>query len=381
MADVRAGQLISTILRHDRRTTSYKLALMRSLNDLALGYSHLAVYDAAVAVPLRRLAVLWVGYYWPFVDPEHPIAQGHHPAGRQDITFRPALSRLRQLWGDLVGTVRPSDGFYLSAELLTPHRRQAYPAPLQAAFDAAVRAIVHALHMPIRYAGPTGEHGVFAPPRRWRELQRARPQLVCLPGTLPGDSCLVVEAPLWQGLVELSLWIEALYIHEWCLFTESVAGVDRGLVYRLLTDRPDNRRPLTWERNQVELLMLEGHRFTCPWSGVLLTPSSYDLDHLLPISVYPLNESWNLVPAERHFNQHIKRNRLPSPKRRQQAYPHLVAAYNHYLASPALEPTLRADAVARFNGAVDTADFAAALAQAALILLGTMAQARSLPTF
>jgi len=48
----------------------------------------------------------------------------------------------------------------------------------------------------------------------------------------------------------LSLWIEALCIHEWCLFTERVQQenqqkVHRGSIYQLLTDRPDNRRPLT----------------------------------------------------------------------------------------------------------------------------------------
>ena len=38
----------------------------------------------------------------------------------------------------------------------------------------------------------------------------------------------------------------------------------RGDVYTLLTDRPDNRRPLDWERNQIDLLMMEGRVFECP---------------------------------------------------------------------------------------------------------------------
>ncbi len=71
----------------------------------------------------------------------------------------------------------------------------------------------------------------------------------------------MIEPALWRTFREASLWVEALCIHEWCLFTENVqqlseVTVDRGDIYQLLTDRPDNRRPLTWERNQVELLMM-----------------------------------------------------------------------------------------------------------------------------
>jgi hypothetical protein len=32
----------------------------------------------------------------------------------------------------------------------------------------------------------------------------------------------------------------------------------------LLTNRPDNRRPLDWERNQIDLLMMEGRVFDHP---------------------------------------------------------------------------------------------------------------------
>jgi transposase len=114
----------------------------------------------------------------------------------------------------------------------------------------------------------------------------------------------LVEASLWAAFQELSLWIEALCIHEWSLFTESLtsSATDRGETYRLLTSRPDNRRPLTWERNQIELLMLEGKSFTCPWTGKHLTPRKYAVDHIVPVAVYPTNELWNLVPSDHYFN-------------------------------------------------------------------------------
>ena len=51
-----SGRLISNILRHDSRTASYKLASIRSLGDVALGFPHIDEGAAHIAVPLRLLA-------------------------------------------------------------------------------------------------------------------------------------------------------------------------------------------------------------------------------------------------------------------------------------------------------------------------------------
>jgi len=53
-------QLIATILKHDTKTTSYKLALVRALGDLVLSVPDAAPRTQAVALPLRWLAELWV---------------------------------------------------------------------------------------------------------------------------------------------------------------------------------------------------------------------------------------------------------------------------------------------------------------------------------
>lgn len=146
------------------------------------------------------------------------------------------------------------------------------------------------------------------------------------------------------------MWIEALCIHEWSLFTESLSlsAADRGETYRLLTSRPDNRRPLTWERNQIELLMLEGEVFVCPWTGKQLTPRKYAVDHIIPIAVYPTNELWNLVPSDHYFNSHTKRARMPTPSRMAEAEAKLAHTYGIYLLSSTLKDALRSDLKTRF---------------------------------
>ena len=126
--------------------------------------------------------------------------------------------------------------------------------------------------------------------------------------------------------------------------------MDRGVIYSFLTDRPDNRRPLTWERNQVEILMMEGNIFNCPWTGKALKQTNYDLDHILPVSIYPINEMWNSVPSDRTFNQHTKRDRLPDFDSSRYATPHLTRTYQLYNSTNSLSHVLQQDALARFDG-------------------------------
>lgn len=377
-----AGTLIATILRHDKKVASYKIALIRSINDVVLGFPHIGRQASAIAIPLRTLARFWVAYYWPFADAAHPILQAQKSIGKEDVSFRPVLTRLRREWEQGLGiSSQPADGYFLVGEYLSGTRWRNYPETLRNAFSEAVVGIVDALQQPIRYAGP-GQYSVFAQPACWQKIQTQSYSVVCLPETRPTDVCIVVEIELWNSFCELSLWVEALCIHEWCLFTENLAGVERGVIYGLLTDRPENRRPLTWERNQVEILMMEEAEFACPWTGKKLTPASYDLDHLLPVSVYPINELWNIVPANRQFNQHVKRDRMPGAERLSSASPRLQMTYENYLRSPQLSVVLTQDMQARFGSqGISESTMPAALTRSIVDYLQVVTASRNLRVF
>ncbi len=52
MVDIASDKVISTILKHDTKVTSYKIALLRAINDVVLTYPDLITYQSDVAVPL-----------------------------------------------------------------------------------------------------------------------------------------------------------------------------------------------------------------------------------------------------------------------------------------------------------------------------------------
>jgi len=56
-------KVISTILKHNSKITSYKIALLRAINDVVLTYLDLRTYRPPIALPLKPLAKFWVAYY------------------------------------------------------------------------------------------------------------------------------------------------------------------------------------------------------------------------------------------------------------------------------------------------------------------------------
>jgi hypothetical protein len=252
----RPDRVISSILRHDRKQNRYKIALLRALNDAVLSYPDMLAHDRDSAVPLRVLARYWIAYFWPFADPAAPIYQGQRRSLAngglaQDLELRPALEALRREWEAVIGQpAKASDGFVVIADMMVDRKRAGHPPSFLTAYRRVLAGIEQAVKQPIRYAGE-GSWGTFDQPAQFLALG---PNVVGVPGTQPSDVCVVVLGELWRTFADFSLWIEALSLHEWCLYTEGIVQpsswtVDRGHVYRLLTDRPDNRRPLTWERN------------------------------------------------------------------------------------------------------------------------------------
>ncbi len=193
MTLIASDKVISTILKHDSKVTSYKIALLRAINDVVLTYPDLRTYEAPVAVPLKLLAKFWIAYYWPFVDPDGPIQQGSQAKRdgqtRNDMAFRPALEELRGHWEQVVGGLKnPADGFFLINELRSTRKGQNYPENLLKASSQAITTISRTLEMPIHYAGP-GHWSVFERPRAYSVIAQ---QTIAVPGTKPSDHCLVI---------------------------------------------------------------------------------------------------------------------------------------------------------------------------------------------
>lgn len=129
--------------------------------------------------------------------------------------------------------------------------------------------------------------------------------------------------------------------------------------------------------------MLEGVELVCPWTARRITAGvPYDLDHLLPVSIYPINELWNLLPSDPDYNRFTKRDRIPSTERLQQALPHLERDYTGYGRSETLAKALSEDVALRFSTlAGNRQESPRAIAGVVVDLIEQVAQTRNLARF
>ena len=95
--------------------------------------------------------------------------------------------------------------------------------------------------------------------------------------------------------------------------------------------------------------------------------------------MYSVNELWNLVPADRSFNQRHNRDRLPSVQAMNRALNLLAATYGHYQGSRSLERVLAQDVATRFT--LLSPGGPASIAQVVAHYLLAVAEARDLPRF
>ena len=117
----------------------------------------------------------------------------------------------------------------------------------------------------------------------------------------------------------------------------------------------------------------------------LPTQVSHRYTNHLKLHGYPVNELWNSLPADRIFNQNVKRDRIPSLPKLQKAQPHIAAAYSNYERQKELRKAVREDATLRFSNLENNDNgndaFATTLAAHTVRFIEQVAQSRSVARF
>ena len=288
---MRAADQIEGILNRDRKVATYKLALFRALAELALQEPHAAAWrsDGRVGVPVMRIAEKWFGYYWPIFAAGKFVPQsqseGRSEGGSRPLKFRNAMVGLMKDWSD-----RGAHGGLTAWQLDLGAGR--LPAQAQVQRRKVLTLISQAIREgPVQYSGGALDSGTVF------EFDRSTGQVV-------------MAADLWRELSLLGHWVVDAVVLRWAELTERFgrrqAGIDAGYVLPLLLARPEPLRSTALARD----VYLAAGVGSCVWTGRPLD-GRFDVDHVIPFSLWGNNDLWNLLPAHRKVNAD-KSDRLPA---------------------------------------------------------------------
>ena len=290
---------IESIISRDKKTATYKLALLRALADIAqTEYRQVKVVSKGrVGVPLGLLAERWVTYYWPLIaSPQFiPQKRGEARGSKTRAVFRPFLEEVvREYSGNL-------------SQFVHDFKSDSVPDALKVQADELIRtiAIKGIVKGPVKYSG---EDDFFKYNNSSSQLAGERLSSAKLATESLG--VITMPADVWREFCAIGYWIREAIVLRWaelCVEMDSNKGnVRKSTVLETLLEEPTHERDQSLRR-----IFAESGDLVCVWSGKSLSVDKFALDHLIPFAHWHNNELWNLLPASPQVNS-SKSDQLPT---------------------------------------------------------------------
>ncbi len=275
---------IESILNRDKKVATYELALFRALCDIALTeFNSVTWYqDDRVGIDVKNVADKWMLYYWPLVENPVFIPQlnGEKESDSKSILFRSSLKELVSSYKTQGGLNR----FYMDLAEKRDFAKQnrIYSEVLKKVITAIVKG-------PVIYSGGSLDE---------RTLFEYNSK----------DKKIVFSADIWRELSLMGYWINDALILRWGELTSDISGgeIQASRVIDLLLRLPITERDTQASRG----VFSESASLECVWTGVSLK-DKFDIDHVIPFSLWHNNDLWNLLPSHPKVNNH-KRDKLPA---------------------------------------------------------------------
>lgn len=292
-----AFPLIRNIVVNDSKSSTYKVALLRTLLRIAEGHpgAVLEQTEDAVALPMGLVALYWLKLYKPLID----------TLGIRQSSSSKGLGFVKpEGWQTL--TNHTANDFYIGACYFDSTEAQNVYHTLK---DIASTI----KNMPAKYITlPGTKIEVFHV--ELERTQKPKGALVLDYEFLKSLGTFYVPRSIWDALARFSIWIEPALVNEWSNLMASYA-----LNQQRALSRVDYLNALAWEnperttsrvRKRVEQLLSEDH-VQCCWSGSDIRQRNYAVDHAFPFARWPNNDLWNLLPTKTAINA-AKSDKLPT---------------------------------------------------------------------
>ena len=274
---------IETIINNDRKTASYKLALLRSLCAIAQKEPHLAQWtqDGNIDIPLDRIADLWIEYYLPLIGYKEFVPQnrGENLNSKRPVAFRKYLCQLAEIY--------PSTPAGL-AQFVADRDRDKFPEKTDDLYTETIKKITTTIIKgPVHYTSGN----IF----QYNKSKKS----------------ITIKGELWRELVILGHWIENSLIIKWAelinTFSRSTKPFPVTKSIELLLMQPQFDRWVTPAKNAFKELKT----VQCVWSNKTIHQGILDIDHAIPFFIRHDNSLWNLLPSDGKINR-LKSDKLPT---------------------------------------------------------------------
>lgn len=296
---VRPIDQIESIINRDSKSSTYKLALLRALCEIAqTSYQQVRWHsDDRVSVPLGLVAEKWLYYYWPIFEASFFLPELRTGARATALKFRSCLEQLIDLYKPAGGL----DAFHATYQSgkLSGQQTQILTKALKEIADAIVIG-------PVQFSGGAMGNGG----KVFEHLRGARIQRVTGPlDVLSAFGRVCFPSNLWREMNLVGHWIGQAIILRWAELSFDFAkkAIPVSDILARLIVCPETERSV----HDIKGLYQKIPHLKCVWSNKDLRNNRFDVDHVIPFSLWHNNDLWNLLPTSPKVNNH-KRDKVVS---------------------------------------------------------------------
>ncbi len=296
---------ISKIIERDSKVTTYKFALLRGLIDIIQENSPYISFSGGRAhFPTGLLIEKWILYYYPIIESPNAIPQIN---GNANIAF--------------INQLRKTILFYKERGGFSTFYNDLKTKGIPKEFHPDFLELTHRLHntitrMPMKHIGYSvynTHYSIFnfqSPESRLRSTS-----LLDLQFLINNLGTFSVPLDYYDAFKVLGSFLggQDSILFKWAEFSVRASGKNLSTerVMNEVLRSPITERDITESRKIYNSILKKESRVYCVWTGKAI--AKYDVDHMIPFSVWKNNDLWNLLPSQKTINN-MKRDKIPSPE-------------------------------------------------------------------
>jgi hypothetical protein len=306
---VKSLKLINQLLTQDKKTSTYKFALLRAIAEISLESSPQVILQNGNAhIPRALLVEKWLFYYYPIFENKKGQFQ---ISGNGNLAFADSLI-------SLINYYQPQGGF---DSFNRDYQRDKIPEDIQPILEQLEKKVNE-----IIWKQPCKHLGYSISNKHYSIIEKSNisPDFLNNSERKIRFGFVQMDTALFESLGFLGTLISGAgsILNSWAQFTVKASrkSISFSEAFETVNILPNYERNISISKSIFDKLKKTKGLY-CVWSGEKL--SNYAMDHLIPFSLWGNNNLWNLMPTKAKVNSD-KSNFIPSPDRLARAGERLI---------------------------------------------------------
>ncbi len=294
---------ISKIIERDSKSTTYKYALLRGTIDIIQDNSpFIEIKKNVVEIPLGLLIEKWMIYYYPILDSDVYIPQinGENLKIAFQSKFLPIINYYNKFGG--------LSAFYNDIRI------KGISKEVNVEFYELVKELkTNIVKNPMKYIGNSINKSYYSIYNYQNNSSLRKSEVQNSNWLINSCGTFTIPIEYFEAFKILGSFISGTdnILFKWAEFSVNASGkkLNSEKIISEILKNPITERDVSNSKKLYKSILKETGEVTCVWTGKKI--NNYDIDHVIPFSIWKNNDLWNLLPAQSTVNNK-KRDKIPS---------------------------------------------------------------------